>query len=111
MRRLVVNPGTPQAWEIHLKRGTNRLGRTRDNDFPIEDSSVSGSHCQMVGWNLLGECLRSEVQGEPIDKDRPRDHLITHTRLEQPGFGTLVRFVQGGPDESVCRSAELRFSV
>ena len=48
MNRIVVNPGTPQAWEIQLKQGTNSLGRAAHNDFPIEDLSVSGSHCQII---------------------------------------------------------------
>lgn len=51
MSRLVVNPGTPQAWEIHLKPGANSLGRGDSNDFKINDPSVSGSHCQI----LVGE--------------------------------------------------------
>src|SRR5580704_738139 len=48
MNRLVVNPGTPQAWEIQLKPGSNSLGRSDANDFAINDPSVSGSHCQIV---------------------------------------------------------------
>jgi hypothetical protein len=48
MHRLVVNPGTPQAWEIQLKPGTTFLGRAAHNDFALEDLSVSGSHCQIV---------------------------------------------------------------
>ena len=47
MHLLVVNPGTPQAWEIQLKPGTNFLGRGDGNDFTIDDPSVSGSHCQV----------------------------------------------------------------
>lgn len=48
MPRLVVNPGSPAAWEIELKPGTNQLGRGEANDFTIPDGSVSGSHCQLV---------------------------------------------------------------
>jgi pSer/pThr/pTyr-binding forkhead associated (FHA) protein len=48
MPRLVINPGTPQAWEIQLKPGLNFLGRGASNDFKLEDPSVSGSHCQIV---------------------------------------------------------------
>jgi hypothetical protein len=47
MPRLVVHPGTPQAWEIQLKPGLNFLGRGASNDFKIEDLSVSTSHCQI----------------------------------------------------------------
>jgi hypothetical protein len=48
MPRLIVNPGSPAAWEIQLKPGTNLLGRGFANDFRIEDPSVSGSHCQIT---------------------------------------------------------------
>ncbi|HWV98106.1 MAG TPA: FHA domain-containing protein [Candidatus Acidoferrum sp.] len=47
MARLVVNPGSPTAWEIELKPGANSIGRGAHNDFKIPDGSVSGSHCQI----------------------------------------------------------------
>jgi len=46
--RLVVNPGTPQAWEILLKPGVHRIGRNDDNDFTIGHASVSGTHCEIT---------------------------------------------------------------
>ena len=48
MARLVVQPGSPTAWEIKLKAGANSLGRSPANDFKLDDPSVSGSHCQIV---------------------------------------------------------------
>lgn len=46
--RILVNPGTDQAWEIQLKPGVNRIGRAEDNDFSINHSSVSGHHCEVM---------------------------------------------------------------
>lgn len=46
--RLVVNPGTPQVWEIPLKTGTTRIGRSPQNDFPIDHPSLSPAHCEIV---------------------------------------------------------------
>jgi len=46
--RLLVNAGTPQAWEIQLRPGLNRIGRGEHNDFIIPHPSVSGSHCEIV---------------------------------------------------------------
>lgn len=46
--RLLVNPGTPQAWEIQLKPGMNRIGRGDQNDFQIPHGSISGTHCEIV---------------------------------------------------------------
>jgi hypothetical protein len=48
MARLVVQPGSPAAWEIQLKAGTNSFGRGPANDVTLDDPSVSGSHCQIV---------------------------------------------------------------
>ncbi len=48
MNRLVVNPGSPGAWEIQLKPGVNSLGRGDANDFQISDPSVSRAHCQII---------------------------------------------------------------
>lgn len=48
MARLVVNPGSPAAWEIQLKPGDNFIGRGFANDFKLTDPSVSGSHCQIT---------------------------------------------------------------
>ena len=48
MNRLLVNAGTPQAWEIQLKPGMNRIGRGEDNDFVINHGSVSTHHCEIT---------------------------------------------------------------
>jgi hypothetical protein len=47
MPRLLVNPGSPQQWEILLKPGANTLGRSQACDGQIEHDSVSGTHCQI----------------------------------------------------------------
>jgi pSer/pThr/pTyr-binding forkhead associated (FHA) protein len=51
MNRLVVNPKSPDAWEIRLKEGANRLGRSDTTDFQIADASISSSHCQILVSN------------------------------------------------------------
>ncbi len=54
MARLLINPGAPGSWEIHLKIGTNSLGRDDTNDFTLPDPSVSRAHCQiLVGDNSV----------------------------------------------------------
>lgn len=45
--RLVIHPGSPQAREVELQRGTNRLGRNPANDFTIDDPSVSSFHAEI----------------------------------------------------------------
>jgi pSer/pThr/pTyr-binding forkhead associated (FHA) protein len=74
MRRLVVNPGTPQAWEIALKAGANLLGRGAHNDFQIDHPSVSGSHCEVIAsddsvWiKDLGSTNGTFVENAPVQE-------------------------------------------
>jgi hypothetical protein len=46
--QLIVHPGTPNAWEIRLKPGSNTIGRGPVNDFKIDDPSVSICHCEII---------------------------------------------------------------
>jgi pSer/pThr/pTyr-binding forkhead associated (FHA) protein len=74
MPRLVVNPGSPGAWEIRLKPGLNSLGRSFANDFKIDDASISGSHCQifvgeqMVTIKDLGSTNGTYVNRAPVQE-------------------------------------------
>lgn len=74
--RLLVNPGTPQAWEISLHAGINRLGRSEHNDFTISHPSVSSSHCEIVvnetgvWFKDLGSTNGSFVNGAPLSDGR-----------------------------------------
>jgi pSer/pThr/pTyr-binding forkhead associated (FHA) protein len=48
MPKLVVHSGSPQAREYELKAGANSVGRDDDNDFTIDDPSVSSFHAQII---------------------------------------------------------------
>jgi len=98
MPRLVIHPGTPQAWEIQLKPGSNFLGRGPSNDFKIEDGSVSGSHCQIVvedGTTTIKDM--GSTNGTFVNRAQ-----VTETRLEsgQPlRLGSVdMIFYNEGPD-------------
>jgi hypothetical protein len=60
MHRLVVNPGTPQAWEIILRPGFNSIGRGQENDFTISHDSISTLHCQVI---VDGDSVKIEDLG------------------------------------------------
>src|SRR6266700_7210767 len=45
MSRLLIQRGASGTQEIVLKPGANRLGRSEQNDLPINDPTVSGFHC------------------------------------------------------------------
>jgi hypothetical protein len=79
MHRLVVNPGTQQAWEIILKPGFNSIGRGQENDFTICHDSISTLHCQIVvdGDTVKIEDLGS-TNGTFINDSPTREAQILH---------------------------------
>ena len=48
MARLVITTAAIGSQVIELNLGVNRLGRSSKNDFPIEHSTVSARHCEVV---------------------------------------------------------------
>lgn len=74
--RLLVNPGTPQAWEITLRPGINRIGRGPENDFTINHQSVSTHHCeitvsdQTVTLKDLGSTNGTFVERVPVTETK-----------------------------------------
>jgi pSer/pThr/pTyr-binding forkhead associated (FHA) protein len=72
MDKLTINvPGAP-AWEIELKPGVNRFGRSLNTDFQISHPSVSGTHCEIMatdgGWTVkdLGSTNGTLLDGTPV---------------------------------------------
>src|SRR3954469_18875416 len=47
MYRLLVNPGSPHAWELPLRAGSNSIGRDSEADFVIDHGSLSSVHCEI----------------------------------------------------------------
>ncbi len=47
MARLLIKSDGGKLQPINLKMGMNRLGRHPDNDFQIDDLSVSSRHCEI----------------------------------------------------------------
>ncbi len=97
MNRLVVNPGTPQAWEIQLKPGANSLGRSEANDFQINDPSVSGSHCQIVVSDHSAVLVDSgSTNGTFVGNTRIRELNLEHGKGIRLGNVDLIFY--SGPD-------------
>ncbi len=92
MARLVVNPGSPAAWEIQLKPGANYIGRGFANDFKIPDPSVSGSHCQInvVGNSIiikdLGSTNGTFVNRAPIKEAALQAGQVVHLGAVEMAF-------------------------
>jgi hypothetical protein len=84
MARIVVQPGSPTAWEIKLKAGTNSFGRSPANDFRLDDPSVSGAHCHILVENGsaiikdLGSTNGTYVNHAPVQKAALRTGQTIH---------------------------------
>src|ERR1051325_2863573 len=89
--RLLVNPGTPQAWEILLKPGLNRIGRGDNNDFKVPHGSVSGSHCE-INISSAGALLKDvgSTNGTFVDRAPVREALIHSGQHIQLGSVDMV---------------------
>jgi pSer/pThr/pTyr-binding forkhead associated (FHA) protein len=102
MARLVVNPGTPESWEVELKPGVTSLGRSEQNDLTIAHESVSSAHCQItvaptgVWLKDLGSTGGTFIDGELIEEAqlKPNQDIRlgeVQLRLElDPGETTLA---------------------
>ena len=130
MARLVVNPGSSEAWEIELKPGANSLGRGQENDVPIEHASVSSSHCQLIvmGRNALlrdsGSVAGTFVEGQLVEETQLAPGQVfqlgsVEMRYESDesagpaealaagaasGAGAVPRAPRLGPPAASCRS-------
>ncbi|HWI56866.1 MAG TPA: FHA domain-containing protein [Bacillota bacterium] len=84
MPSLLVNPDSDSAWEIPLRPGTTSLGRSEENDVPIEHESISSRHCQVVisdqgAWiKDLGSTNGTFVEGELVEQARLQPGQIIH---------------------------------
>jgi len=74
MRRITVNPGTDNAWEIPLRTGILTLGRDEDNDIVLNHPTVSGHHCQLLVMDAavtvkdLGSTGGTRVDGQAVEE-------------------------------------------
>lgn len=72
MPRLLIErfQGAPRA--IELKPGVNRLGRSADNDHPLEDPSIAPFHCEInvtgdrVAVKALDPAQGTFIEGQPV---------------------------------------------
>ncbi len=74
MARLVVNPGTSDAWEVELSPGVYTLGRGDQNSVSVEHPSISASHCELHVWESgaqlrdLGSTNGTFFEGELVEE-------------------------------------------
>src|SRR5881396_1413181 len=73
MPRLTITStdGAENGASFDLKLGVNRVGRTPDNDWPIDHPTISTVHCQVVWMNdsvVIRDC--ESTNGTFIDGER-----------------------------------------
>jgi pSer/pThr/pTyr-binding forkhead associated (FHA) protein len=72
MARLLIKTEGLEKRTFELRLGVNRIGRDLDCDFPIEHSTVSSAHCELVLSNdgvMIRDCNSTNgtfVNGEPV---------------------------------------------
>jgi pSer/pThr/pTyr-binding forkhead associated (FHA) protein len=72
MARLIIKSDGFGNQVLHLHLGVNRLGRSPENDFQIEHSTISAHHCELIlgsGEITLRDCGSTNgtlVAGKPI---------------------------------------------
>ena len=103
MSRLVINPGSPDAWEIELKPGPNSLGRNEENDIALDHDSISSSHCEIIVsedaalLKDLGSTNGTFVGGQLVEQA-----ALSHGQSFQAGSVEL-RFLADTPTAPVVR--------
>jgi len=128
IHRILVNPGTPQAWDIALRPGVNRIGSSQENDFVIDHPSISAQHCEVLvgdtGVRLkdLGSETGTFAGGVPVGElwlqsgqhiqigavatmFESRQPTPSAPSVSQPAPGATV-FVAGFGSSSAARPAE-----
>ncbi|SPE54263.1 putative FHA domain containing protein [Verrucomicrobia bacterium] len=111
--RLVVNPGSPAAWEIQLRQGVNRLGRGFASDFKIEEPSVSGSHCEIMISNGtaiirdLGSTNGTYINRAPIKEAALKPGQTIHLG----GVEMIYQMDAPGAAETVAPAARLAYQA
>jgi hypothetical protein len=78
MPRLTFKRETTPAQSLELHAGVNRLGRREDNDFQIDDPTVSSIHCEIRvnGESIVVRDLGSS-NGTFINGQQIREQTIT----------------------------------
>ncbi len=106
MARLVVNPGSPAAWEIQLKPGDNFIGRGCSNDFKLTDPSVSGSHCQIhVSDNAVVLKDLGSTNGTYVNRAPIREANLQTGQSVQLGGVEMVFYSDGPAPGSTLHTA------
>ncbi len=112
MSRLIVNPGTPQAWEILLKPGTNSLGRGDANDFTINDASVSGAHCEIVvGEGAAALKDLGSTNGTYIAGTRVQEHQLEDGKGLRLGNVEMVYYAAASPVAAAAAPPPVRVAM
>jgi hypothetical protein len=76
MARLLIKSEEFGDQILELKLGVNRLGRSGSNDFQIEHSTISGTHCEIFvadGELVVRDCHSTNgtfFQGKPVQEAR-----------------------------------------
>src|SRR5437899_7405173 len=101
MATLLIKSGGFEGRVLKLKLGTNRLGRSHENDFQIEHPTISSRHCEI---DIAGDCLVvrdcNSTNGTFIDGERVSTGTLN--------FGGVLRL---GDVELVAESISFEVAI
>ena len=84
MPRLIIKTDEGHLESIELRAGSNRLGRSDENDFQIDHPTVSTLHCEIISENgnlTVKDCGSTNgtfINGEPIKEATLRPGETLH---------------------------------
>src|ERR1051326_2398139 len=89
--RLVRKSGEGTLEVIELRPGSNRLGRARNNDFTIEDPTISAAHCTVI-WQDGAVLVQDggSTNGTFIDQQPIKESLLKPGQTLQLGAVQLL---------------------
>ena len=118
MARLTFKKETTPAHSLELRPGVNRLGRRSDNDFQIDDPTVSSVHCELrvngdsIVVRDLGSSNGTFINGQQIREGtlglgetlalgeveltlQPTEMSVSIPKWEEPKVETVLKLANG----------------
>ena len=102
MPKLVINSGTAGAVEYELKPGLNSLGRGFNNDFRLDDPSVSAAHAEVIveAGSVTVKDLRS-TNGTFVNRSQIREAFLQPGQVLSLGGVEMLFVAEAAADVAV----------
>lgn len=103
MARLTFKSESPAAHPLELRPGVNRFGRRHDNDFRIDDPTVSNMHCEIQ--------VRSDASVVVLDLGSSNGTFIDGQQIRQETLNVGQSLTLGDVELVLEPSPDITISV